>query len=100
MNSYNLQTIEDTLNKVHPMNVINKVNIKMSLFKVKIEYVTARNNKRQRELYFNIDTYNPQYDLTDDLREWENNYNKNKDKHKQISNAIILESLCIGFLRI
>lgn len=100
MNSYNLQTIENTLNKIHPMNLINKVECNMFLFKVKIEYLTARKNKRQRELYFNINTYNPQYDLIDDLKEWEINYNKNKNEHKQISNAIILESLCLGFLRI
>lgn len=82
------------------MNIVNKVELTMSLFKVKIEYVTARNNKRQRELYFNINTHNPQYDLTNDIKEWQINYNKNKDEHRQISNAIILESQCLGFLHI
>lgn len=100
MNSYNLKQIEDTLNNVHPMNIINKVNCNMSLFKVKIEYITARKNKRERDLYFNINTCNPQYNLTKDVIEWETDYNKNKDKHRQISNAIILESQCLGFLRI
>ena len=100
MNSYNLKQIENTLNKVHPMNIINKVNCNMSLFKVKIEYITSRKNKRQRELYFNIDTYNPQYDLTKDIKDWEKDYNKNKEKQRQISNATILESQCLGYLRI
>lgn len=101
MNSYNLQNIENTLNKVHPMNLVNKVeNLSVCLFKTTIEYVTARKNKRQRVLYFVINTYNPQYDLINEVKEWQDNYNLNKDKHKQISNAIILESLCEGFLHI
>lgn len=101
MNSYNLKNIENTINKIHPMNLINKIDgLAICLFKTTIEYVTARKNKRQRVLYFVINTYNPQYDLTNEVKEWEDNYNLNKDKHKQISNAIILESLCEGFLRI
>lgn len=101
MNSYNLQNIENTINKIHPMNLINKVNgLAICLFKTTIEYVTARKNKRQRTLYFVINTYNPQYNLNDEVNEWMCNYNLNKDEHKQISNAIILESLCEGFLRI
>lgn len=101
MNGYNLNNVESILNKAHPMQIINKVNkLNVNLFKVKIEYLTARQNKRTRDLYFLIDTYNPQYDLQNDVNEWVNNYNLNKDKHKQISNATILESLCEGYLRI
>lgn len=101
MNSYNLQNIENTINKIHPMNLINKVDgLAICLFKTTIEYVTARKNKRQRVLYFIIKTHDPQYSLDNEIKEWMDNYNLNKDEHKQISNAIILESLCEGFLRI
>lgn len=101
MNSYNLQNIENTLNKIHPMNLINKVDgLSVCLFKSTIEYVTARKNKKQRVLHFLINTYNPQYNLENEVKEWQDNYNSNKDKHRQISNAIILESLCEGFLHI
>jgi hypothetical protein len=101
MNGYNLKEMEQILNKAHPMQIINKVkDLHICLFKTTIEYVTSRKNKRKRELYFVINTYNPQYNLTKEVQAWQEDYNKNKDSHKQISNAIILESLCEGFLHI
>ena len=101
MNSYNLKEIEETLNKIHPMNVVNKVgNININLFKAKIEYVTSRKNKKQRELYFLINTFNPQYKLDTEILEWESDYNSHKNEHKQISNVTILESECLGYLSI
>ena len=101
MNSYNLKGIEDTLNKIHPMNVVNKVgNININLFKVKIEYTTSRKNKKQRELYFLVNTLNPQHKLNTEIIEWEKDYNSKKNEHKQISNVTILESLCLGFISI
>src|SRR5574344_686443 len=101
MNSYNLKIIEETLNNVHPMNVVNKVgNININLFKAKIEYVTSRKNKKQRELYFLVNTFNPQYKLDNEVLEWKTDYNSKKNEHKQISNVTILESLCLGFISI
>ena len=48
MNSYNLNVIQDTLNKIHPKQIVNKVdNLKVSMFKVKYEYTTSRNNKKE-----------------------------------------------------
>ena len=47
MNSYNLKVIHDTLNNIHPKQIINKVgNLKFSLFEVNYEYTTNRNNKK------------------------------------------------------
>lgn len=101
MNSYNLKGIEQILNKAHPMQIINKIkDLHICLFKTTIEYTTARKNKRKRELYFLISTYNPQYDLTKEVQAWQDDYNLNKESHKHISNATILESICEGFLHI
>ena len=101
MNGYNLKEMENILNKAHPMQIINKVkDLNICLYKTTIEYVTARKNKRKRVLYFMINTCNPQYKLNEEVQAWQEDYNKNKDSHKHISNAIILESLCEGFLHI
>lgn len=94
----NILDFDNKIKSIHPMNIINNVHIGM--FKVKIEYITARKHKKQRELCFLIDTYNPQYDFSSEIKNWESSYNKKKNIHKQISNVTILESLCEGFLRI
>ena len=70
VNSYNLEGIQEILNKVHPKQIINKVgNLKFSLFEVKYQYTTNRNNKREGTKYFFIDTFNPQDDLEKELNE-------------------------------
>ena len=68
MNSYNLKGIQETLNKVHPKQIINKVgNLKFSLFEVKYQYTTNRNNKKEGIKYFFIDTFNPQHNIEEEL---------------------------------
>ncbi|WP_297994103.1 hypothetical protein [uncultured Clostridium sp.] len=100
MNSYNLKEIQETLNKVHPKQIINKVgNLKFSLFKVKYQYTTNRNNKKEGIKYFFINTFNPQYNIKEELNKWVIDYN-NENKHRQISNVKFLESQCLGFLNI
>ncbi len=100
MNSYNLKEIQETLNKVHPKQIINKVgNLKFSLFKVKYQYTTNRNNKKEGIKYFLIDTFNPQYNIEEELNKWVIDYN-NENQHRQISNVKFLESQCLGFLNI
>ena len=100
MNSYNLKGIQETLNKVHPKQIINKVgNLKFSLFEVKYQYTTSRNNKKEGIKYFFIDTFNPQYNLKEELNKWVIDYNE-ENKHRQISNVKFLESQCLGFLNI
>ena len=100
MNSYNLKGIQETLNKVHPKQIINKVgNLKFSLFEVKYQYTTNRNNKKEGIKYFFIDTFNPQYNLKEELNKWVIDYNE-ENKHRQISNVKFLESQCLGYLNI
>jgi len=100
LNSYNLKEIQETLNKVHPKQIINKVgNLKFSLFKVKYQYTTNRNNKKEGIKYFLIDTFNPQYNIEEELNKWVIDYN-NENQHRQISNVKFLESQCLGFLNI
>lgn len=100
MNSYNLKGIQDTLNKVHPKQIINKVgNLKCGLFEVKYEYTTNRNNKKEGIKYFFLDTFNPQHNLENELNQWVIDYN-NENKHRQISNVKFLGSQCLGYLNI
>lgn len=100
MNSYNLKGIQETLNKVHPKQIINKVgNLKFSLFEVKYQYITNRNNKKEGIKYFFIDTFNPQHNIEEELNKWVIDYNE-ENKHRQISNVKFLESQCLGFLNI
>lgn len=100
MNSYNLNLIQDTLNKIHPRQIVNRVeNLKVSMFKVKYEYNTTRNNKKQGEKYFLLNTFNPQADLKAELDKWVEEYN-DSNKHRQISNVKFLESQCLGYLNI
>lgn len=100
MNSYNLIGIQDTLNKIHPKQIVNKVgNLTMSMFLVKYEYTTNRNNKKQGEKYFLLNTFNPQADLSLELESWVKDYNE-ENKHRQISNVKFLESQCLGYLNI
>lgn len=95
-----LKAIEDTLNKAHPKQIINKVgNLKCSLFEVKYEYTTNRNNKKDGVKYFFLDTFNPQHDLENELNQWVINYN-NENEHRRISNVKLLESQCLGYLNI
>jgi ATP-dependent Zn protease len=100
VNSYNLNVIQDTLNKVHPKQIINKIdNLNITMFKVTYEYITVRNNKKQGEKYFLLNTLNPQADLKNELNKWTEDYNEN-NKHRQISNVKFLESQCLGYLSI
>jgi len=80
----NLKQIEETVNKTHPMNIVNKVGeLNICLFKVIIEYTTARKNKRQRELLFLLNTVNIEDDLKNEVSLWQENYNSNKsDENK------------------
>lgn len=97
---WNLKELQDTLNKVHPKQMVNKANnTVISVFKVKYKYVTNRNNKRQGEKVFVLNTYNPQTDLTTDLNKWVEDFNK-ENMHRQISNVKILDSQCIGYINI
>ena len=100
MNSYNLVGIQNTLNKVHPKQIINRVGkLKFSLFEVKYQYVTNRNNKKEGVKYFLLNTFNPQADLSLELESWVKDYNE-ENKHRQISNVKFLESQCLGYLNI
>lgn len=100
MNSYNLNVIQDTLNKIHPKQIVNKVgNLKVSMFKVKYEYTTNRNNSKTGEKYFFINTFNPQHDIKNELYDWVESYNKDNE-HRQISNVKFLESQCLGYINI
>jgi hypothetical protein len=100
VNSYNLNVIQDTLNKIHPKQIINKIdNLNITMFKVTYEYITTRNNKKQGEKYFLLNTLNPQSDLENELIKWSEDYNEN-NKHRQISNVKFLEGQCLGYLSI
>lgn len=100
MNSYNLDVIQDTLNKIHPKQIMNKVgDFKITMFQVKYEYITNRNNKKQGEKYFLLNSLNPNPDLEKELNEWSVDYNKNNE-HRQISNVKFLEGQCLGYISI
>lgn len=100
MNSYNLKGIQEILNKAHPKQIINKVgNLRFSLFEVKYQYTTNRNNKKEGIKYFFIDTFSPQHNLEEELNKWVIDYNE-ENKHRQISNVKLLESQCLGYLNI
>lgn len=100
MNSYNLNVIQDTLNKAHPYQIINKVeNLNVSMFKVRYEYITNRNNKRQGNKYFLLNSLNPQADLENELFIWVKDYNE-QNEHRQISNVKFLEGQCLGYIHI
>lgn len=97
----NLKQIEEIVNKTHPMNIVNKVGeLNICLFKVTIEYTTARKNKKQRELLFLLNTVNIEDDLKNEVSLWQENYNSNKSENRRISNAIILDKSCVGLIRI
>ena len=97
----NLKQIEETVNKTHPMNIVNKVGeLNICLFKVTIGYITARKNKRQRELLFLLNTVNIEEDLKNEVSLWQENYNSKKSENRRISNAIILDKSCVGLIRI
>lgn len=100
MNSYNLNVIQDTLNKIHPHQIVNRVeNLNVSMFKIRYEYITNRNNKKQGEKYFLLNSLNPQADLEKELFAWAKDYNE-QNKHRQISNVKFLEGQCLGYIHI
>ncbi|EQC1535488.1 hypothetical protein [Clostridium botulinum] len=100
MNSYNLKTIENTLNKIHPKQIINKVDsFSITLHEANYEYTTVRGNKKQGTKYFLLNTLNPQANIEKELNGWVNNYNI-ENKHRQISNVKFLDSQCLGFINI
>lgn len=100
MNSYKLNLMEETLNKIHPKQIISTIgSFKICMFKVRYEYLTTRNNKKEGEKYFLLDTLNPQSDLKIELNKWVELYN-DENKHRQISNVKFLESQCLSYLNI
>ncbi|WP_265575219.1 hypothetical protein [Clostridium botulinum] len=53
MNSYNLKTIENTLNKIHPKQIINKVgSFSITLHEANYEYTTVREIKNKEQSIF------------------------------------------------
>lgn len=97
---WNLKEMENTLNKIHPKQIVNNANnTVISMFKVNYEYKTNRNNKRNGEKVFILNTYNPQTDLTEHLNKWVEDFN-NENSHRQISNVKLLGSQCIGYINI
>lgn len=100
MGSYNLKLIEDTLNTVHPKQIINKVgNISFTLYKVIYEHMTNRGNLKKAEKYFLLNTLNPDVNMKQELQQWVIEYNT-ENKHRQISNVKFLDSQCLGFINI
>lgn len=98
MNSYNLKVIENTLNKVHPKQIINKVgSIQVSLFEIKYTYKTARGNKKEGVKYLINDTVSPELDYSKELNEWVEQYNS-ENEHRQISNVKFLGGQCLGYI--
>lgn len=96
-----LNEIANIVNNTHPMNVVNKVgNLDIGFYKVNIQYITGRKNKRQRSLLFIINSINPEEDLKNEVSLWQDNYNSNKPNNRRISNAIILDRSCIGLIRL
>lgn len=100
MNSYNLDLVQEKLNTCHPRQIINTIGeFKISLFEVDIEYITERKNKREARKYVLSKSLDPQKDLTDEIIKWQKDYNE-QYKHRQISNVHILDSRCLGYIRI
>lgn len=100
MGSYNLKLIEDTLNTVHPKQIINKVgNISLTLYKVIYEYVTNRGNLKKKEKYFVLNTLSPEVDMQKELDKWIEEYNA-ENRHRQISKGKVLDSQCLGYINI
>lgn len=100
MVSYNLQLIQDTLNKIHRKQIVNKVgNLKITMYKVAYEYTTNRGNKKTGDKYFLLNTLNPSANMENELNDWVNDYNQ-QNEHRQISNVKFLESQCLGYINI
>lgn len=101
MNSYNLSKIQETLNKVHPKQVVNRLNFdcKISLHEVKYEYITNRSNKKEGIKYFLLNELNPNPDYNKELESFMKNYNE-ENKHRQISNVKFLDGKCLGYINI
>ncbi|WP_291567098.1 MULTISPECIES: hypothetical protein [unclassified Clostridium] len=98
--SYNLKLIEDTLNTVHPKQIINKAkDINFTFYKVNYEYTTNKGNIKDGEKYFLLDTLNPEVNMQQELQQWVIEYN-NKNEHRQISNVKFLGSQCLGYINI
>lgn len=98
---YNLSKIQDTLNNIHPKQIVNKLDneIKITLHEVKYEYLTNRNNKKTGVKYFLLNTFNPNPDYNKELQEYVEDYNEN-NKHRQISNVKFLDGQCLGYINI
>lgn len=101
MKVYNLSEIQDTLNNIHPKQIVNKLGyeVKITLHEVKYEYTTNRNNKRTGVKYLLLDTFNPNPNYKKELEEFIEDYNKNNE-HRPISNVKFLDGKCLGYINI
>ena len=98
INGYNLKKIQDTLNNIHPKQLINEVgSVSFGLYQVKYKYTTNRGNRREGEKYFLLKEIHPQVNMEEKLEKWVLDYN-NENKHRQISNVEFLDSRYLGFL--
>lgn len=100
MGAYNLQAIEEELNKAHPKQIINKVgDIHLTMYKVIYEHLTNRGNLKKKEKYFLLNTLSPEVDMQKELDKWIEEYNI-ENKHRQISKGKVLDSQCLGYINI
>lgn len=98
INIYNLELIQNTINNIHPKQLINKVgDIKISLFEIKYSYKTNRGNEKQGVKYLVNNSINPQINYKKELNEWVIDYNS-KNEHRQISNVKFLGGQCLGYI--
>lgn len=100
MNNYNLMDMYNLSENIHPKQMIVACDeVIRSLYKVKIQYVTKRKNTRDRFKYVITDKLNPNYKPEIEIQNWVKDYNESYE-HRQISNVKILDSQCLGYIRI
>lgn len=92
--------IKESLIKTHPKQIINKVgDVGIAIYKVKYQYTTIRNNRKEGVKLFMLNTFSPEKDMKSELDEYIKDYNK-ENPSRQLLNVKFLESECLDLIRI
>ena len=92
--------VKENLIKTHPKQIINRIgDINITLYEVKYQYTTIRNNKKEGVKIFMLNTPSPEHDMKPELESYITDNNK-QNPSRQLLNVKFLESKCLDLIRI
>jgi len=92
--------VKETLVAINPRQVVNTIgDITITIYEVKYQYTTVRNNRKNGTKYFIMNSCSPEQNMEKQLELYIQNYNKDNPS-RLLSNVKFLEGKCLDLIRL